>query len=100
MKIGNPSFELARLPPEVFEFLITPLINARQNAQQHRIFTGVQQGDLTFNETLKLEQGQQRIRNMKNQAKASGGVVTPLERARIHAAQNIQSARIFLKKHN
>ena len=81
-------------------FAGTPLINARQNAQRHRIFKGVQQGDLTFNETLKLEQGQQRIRNMKNQAKASGGVVTPLERARIHAAQNIQSARIFLKRHN
>jgi len=28
-----------------------------------------------------------------------GGVITPLERARIHAAQNIQSARIFLKRH-
>jgi hypothetical protein len=80
-------------------FAGTPLINARQNAQQHRIFKGVQQGDLTFNETLKLEQGQQRIQNLKNQAKASGGVVTPLE-ARIHAAQNIQSARIFLKRHN
>ena len=81
-------------------FAATPLINARQNAQQHRIFKGVQQGDLNFNETQKLLQGQQRIRNMKNQAKASGGVVTPLERARIHAAQNIQSARIFLKRHN
>jgi hypothetical protein len=81
-------------------FAGTPLINARQNAQQHRIFKGVQQGDLNFNETLKLEQGQQRIQNLKNQAKASGGVVTPLERARIHAAQNIQSARIFLKRHN
>jgi hypothetical protein len=80
-------------------FAGTPLINARQNAQQHRIFKGVQQGDLNFNETLKLEQGQQRIQNLKNQAKANG-VVTPLERARIHAAQNIQSARIFLKKHN
>lgn len=81
-------------------FAGTPLINARQNAQQHRIFKGVQQGELNFNETLKLEQGQQRIQNLKNQAKASGGVVTPLERAHIHAAQNIQSARIFLKKHN
>ena len=39
-------------------FAGTPLINARQNAQQHRIFKGVQQGDLTFNETLKLQQGQ------------------------------------------
>ena len=53
-------------------FAGTPLINARQNAQQHRIFKGVQQGDLTFNETLKLEQGQQRIQNLKNQAKANG----------------------------
>jgi hypothetical protein len=84
----------------VSSFAGTPLINARQNAQQHRIFKGVQQGDLNFNETLKLEQGQQRIQNLKNQAKASGGGVTPLERARIHAAQNIQSARIFLKRHN
>jgi len=81
-------------------FAATPLINARQNAQQHRIFKGVQQGDLNFNETQKLLQGQQRIQNMKSQAKASGGGVTPLERARIHAAQNIQSARIFLKRHN
>ena len=29
MKIGDPSFELARLPPEVFDLLITLLINAR-----------------------------------------------------------------------
>jgi hypothetical protein len=80
-------------------FAGTPWINARQNAQQHRIFKGVQQGDLTFNEALKLQQGQARVQNLENKAKANG-VVTPLERARIHAAQNIQSARIFLKKHN
>ena len=67
-------------------FAGTPWINARQNAQQHRIFRGVQQGDLTFNETLKLQQGQARVQNLENQAKADG-VVTPLERARIHAAQ-------------
>ena len=81
-------------------FAATPLINARQNAQQHRIFKGIQQGDLTFNETLKLQKGQARIQNMKNKAIASGGGVTPLESARIHAAQNIQSARIFLKRTN
>ena len=80
-------------------FAGTPWINARQNAQQHRIFKGVQQGDLTFNENLKLQQGQARVQNLENQAKANG-VVTPLERARIQAAQNIQSARIFLKRHN
>jgi hypothetical protein len=80
-------------------FAGTPLINARQNAQQHRIFKGVQQGDLNFNETQKLLQGQARVQNLENKAKANG-VVTPLERARIHAAQNIQSGRIFLKRHN
>jgi hypothetical protein len=77
----------------------TPLINARQNAQQHRIFEGVQGGDLNFTETQKLLKGQARVQNLENRAKANG-VVTPLERARIHAAQNIQSGRIFLKKHN
>jgi hypothetical protein len=80
-------------------FAGTPLINARQNAQQHRIFEGVQSGDLNFTETQKLLKGQARVQNLENRAKANG-VVTPLERARIHAAQNIQSARIFLKKHN
>ena len=80
-------------------FAGTPLIDARQNAQQHRIFKGVQQGDLNFNETQKLLKGQARVQNLENKAKANG-VVTPIERARIHAAQNIQSARIFLKKHN
>jgi hypothetical protein len=80
-------------------FAGTPLIDARQNAQQHRIFKGVQDGDLSFPETQKLLKGQARVQNLKNQAKANG-VVTPLERARIHAAQNTQSARIFLKKHN
>jgi hypothetical protein len=69
------------------------LINARQNAQQHRIFKGVQQGDLNFNETQKLLQGQARVQNLENKAKANG-VVTPLERARIHAAQNPERAHL------
>jgi hypothetical protein len=80
-------------------FAGTPWIDARQNAQSHRIFKGVQSGRLTFGETQKLLQGQARVQNLENQAK-SDGVVTPLERARIHAAQSVQSARIFVKKHN
>ena len=66
-------------------FAGTPLINARQNAQQHRIFKGVQSDELNFNETKKLLQGQARVRNLENQAKANG-VVTPLEHARIRRA--------------
>jgi hypothetical protein len=77
----------------------TPLINARQNAQSHRIYNGIQSGRLTYPESQKLLQGQARVQNLENQAKADG-VVTPLERARIHTAQSVQSARIFIKKHN
>jgi len=80
-------------------FAGTPLINARQNAQSHRIFNGAQSGSLTFNEYQKLQQGQTRVQNLENTAKADG-VVTPFERARIHAAQSVQSARIWVKKHN
>jgi hypothetical protein len=80
-------------------FAGTPLINARQNVQAHRIYNGIQSGRISFPESQKLAQGQAHVQNLESNAK-SDGVVTPLERARIHAAQNIQSARIFLKKHN
>ena len=80
-------------------FAATPLINARQNIQAHRIFNGVASGRLTFGETKSLLKGQARVQRLENKAKADG-VVTFGERARIHAAQSVQSARIFLKKHN
>ena len=80
-------------------FAGTPWINARQNAQANRINNGVVSGRLTPTETVKLVQGQNHVQNLENKAKADG-VVTPFERLRIHAAQNVQSARIFIKKHN
>ena len=80
-------------------FAGTPLINARQKAQAHRIYNGAQSGQLTFPETARLVQGQAHVQNLKNQAKADG-VVTPFERARINTAQTVQSARIWVKKHN
>jgi hypothetical protein len=80
-------------------FAGTPWINARQNAQANRINKGVLSGRLTPIETMKLVQGQTHVQNLENQAKADG-VVTPFERLRIHTAQNVQSARIFIKKHN
>jgi hypothetical protein len=80
-------------------FAGTPWINARQNAQAQRITNGVGSGQLTPSETAKLVQGQAHVQNLENQAKADG-VVTLRERARIHTAQTVQSARIFIKKHN
>ena len=80
-------------------FAGTPWIDARQNAQANRVSNGVASGRLTPTETMKLVQGQAHVQNLENQAKADG-VVTLRERARIRTAQTIQSARIFIKKHN
>ena len=80
-------------------FAATPWINARQNAQSHRIFNGVQSGQLTYGETQRLAKGQAHVQRLENQAKADG-VVTPYERVRIHTAQTVQSGRIFWNKHN
>jgi uncharacterized membrane protein YebE (DUF533 family) len=80
-------------------FAGTPWINKRQNNQVNRIVNGVNSGQLTPGETAKLVNGQIKVDNLKNQAQADG-VVTFRERARIHAAQNVQSARIFWKRHN
>ena len=80
-------------------FAGTPLINARQNLQQQRIYYGVASGNVTPGEYLKLQKGQIHVQNLENKAKADG-VVTPLERMRIHNAQNVQSVRIWAKKHN
>jgi hypothetical protein len=80
-------------------FAGTPWINARQKAQSHRIYNGIVGGSINYPESQKLLQGQNHVQNLENAAK-SDGVVTPLERARIHTAQTVQSARIFIKKHN
>ena len=75
-------------------FAGTPLINARQNAQQHRIFKGVQQGDLTFNETLKLGAGPARVRNLENQAKATRCRYTARTRAHPRRAKYPERAHL------
>jgi uncharacterized membrane protein YebE (DUF533 family) len=80
-------------------FAETPVINQRQANQQNRINQGVASGQLTGNEAARLQRGQARVDNMKANAKADG-VVTRSERAQIKSAQNVQSNRIYNKKHN
>ncbi|CCD91458.1 conserved hypothetical protein [Bradyrhizobium sp. ORS 375] len=77
----------------------TPLIDARQNVQSHRIYNGIASGRLTYPESQQLIRGQLHVQKLENRAKADG-VVTPFERARINVAQSVQGARIFWKKHN
>jgi hypothetical protein len=77
----------------------TPLVDQRQHGQAHRIFNGVQNGDLTFRETGRLIRGQARVHNREAYYK-SDGVVTPAERARLFRMQTRQDLRIYRKKHN
>ena len=77
----------------------TPRIDARQANQHQRIHNGVASGELSHREAKNLRRGQIKIQRMENRAKADG-VVTPRERARIRHAQNVESRKIMIKKHN
>jgi len=77
----------------------TPRIDRREANQHARIQQGVKSGSLTRPEARNLRHGQRHVRRMERRAKADG-VVTTRERARITAAQNHQSKKIYRKKHN
>jgi hypothetical protein len=83
----------------VFAQANTPGIDQRQANQERRIDQGVASGELNARETARLDRGQDRVDNMENCAK-SDGVVTKGERAKIHAAQDRQSKRIYRQKHD
>ena len=83
------------LPAIAFAQANTPLVDQRQANQERRIDQDVASGSLTN----RLDRGQDRVDNMENRAK-SDGVVTRGERARMHQAQDRQSARIYRQKHD
>ncbi|HZV55763.1 MAG TPA: hypothetical protein VFF82_12575 [Rhodocyclaceae bacterium] len=85
--------------PAFAQSAATPGIDQRQANQERRIDQGVASGQLNARETARLERGQQRVENMETRAK-SDGVVTKGERAKIHAAQDRQSKRIYRQKHD
>ncbi|MCB4359252.1 hypothetical protein [Quatrionicoccus australiensis] len=87
------------LPVLAFAQANTPRVDQRQANQEQRIDQGVASGSLTQREANRLENGQQRVDNMENRAKADG-VVTKRERARLHVAQDAQSDRIHAQKHD
>jgi len=80
------------LPLPAEQFRRTPLINARQNAQAHRTTTA----SIRDASASRKPENWCRVKPCAEPGKPgkADGFVTPLERARIHAAQNIQSARI------
>ena len=100
MKIIKTAAVLAiALPTLAFAQANTPRVDQRQANQEQRIDQGVASGSLTQREANRLERGQQHVDNMENRANADG-VVTRGERARLHQAQDAQSARIYRQKHD
>jgi hypothetical protein len=77
----------------------TPRVRERQENQQKRIAGGVNSGELTARETVKLEAREAKIQADKKEAKADG-VVTVKERAKLHREQNLASRAIYRQKHD
>ncbi len=77
----------------------TPRVRERQENQQKRIAGGIESGELTARETVKLEAREAKIQSDKKEAKADG-VVTVRERAKLHREQNRASRAIYRQKHD
>jgi hypothetical protein len=74
-------------------------VDRRQERQEHRIRQGVAAGELTQREYWRLEREQAYIRRLERNAEADG-YVSPYERARIRAAQDVASRRIHEERHD
>jgi uncharacterized membrane protein YebE (DUF533 family) len=77
----------------------TPRIERREANQRARIQSGVESGQLTVRESMRLDAGQRHVDRMEARAK-SDGRVRPAERARIRQAQRHESRAIHRLKHN
>ena len=77
----------------------TPNLDKREANQQRRIDQGVKSGQLTPQESARLEKRQERLTAHENKAK-SDGVVTKKERAHLQAEANRNSRVIAREKHD
>ena len=74
--------------------------DVQRNAnQQQRIANGQNSGQLTSREAGHLESGQARV-NRAEANSAANGRVGGVEQARIQGKDNVQSRRVYNKKHN
>ncbi len=71
----------------------------RQFKQKKRIANGVKSGELSKKESRKLIRGQRRINRTEKRFEADGEL-TAKEKIILEKKQDIQSKRIYKKKHN
>ncbi len=74
-------------------------VKAREENQQKRISQGVQSGQLTTNETAKLDKMEDKIEANRQKALADGKV-TPKEARKLNREENRTSRKIYQLKHN
>ena len=74
-------------------------VTKTQVIQQKRIKQGVQSGEITKREFIKLEKQQARIQRTKKIAKADG-IVTCKERHKLKSMQKNASVQIYKQKHD
>lgn len=76
-------------------------VDRREVRQQERIGEGVQSGQLTPRETVRLEGQEARIQNeIARDRAANGGTLTAAERRSIDRQQNRVSRHIYAQKHD
>ncbi len=75
-------------------------IEARQHRQQRRIAQGVKSGELTANETRRLERREAGIERREQKMRASGGKFTKGERKAVQKQLNSTSKQIYREKHD
>jgi hypothetical protein len=98
LSLGLTTFALGQTPTPT-PGTKTPVIKQRQKNQQRRIAQGVASGELKAGEVKILENQQQQVNQMKQEAKADG-TVTGAERKDILKEQNQTSRQVFRAKHN
>ena len=75
-------------------------INQRQGHQQHRIYNGVQNGQLTGREVYRLERQQAHIARYERRSRADGPGLTGRERYRLERMQDRASRSIYRQRHD
>lgn len=75
-------------------------INQRQQNQTNRIQEGVENGNLTPQETQRLTRQEARINDLEAKDRASGGRLSMRERAELNRLLNTESGRIYHQRHD
>ncbi len=75
-------------------------IKKREKRQQQRINEGVESGELTKKEALKLEAKEAKLHREIKKDRKDGGGLTKKERAKIHAKQDKLSRQVAKQKHD